>query len=79
MKAYYEASKKQVRRILYKQVANEEQRAVYYKKLKTNEWINDNYLRHLMRKHWKHGCNHTYNQIVVRSDDYTTFQLGGRA
>ncbi len=32
-----------------------------------------------MRKHWKHGCNHTHNQIVVRSDNYTTFQLGGRA
>ena len=31
-----------------------------------------------MRKHWKHGRNHTNNQIIVRSDDYTTFQLGGR-
>jgi IS605 OrfB family transposase len=78
IKAYYEASKKQVRKILYKQITNEDQRADYYKKLKTNEWINDNSLRCLMRKHWKHGRNHTYNQIVVRSDDYTTFQLGGR-
>ena len=32
-----------------------------------------------MRKYWKHGHNHTHNQIVVRSDNYTTFQLGGCA
>jgi len=32
-----------------------------------------------MRKYWKHGRNHTMNQIVVRSDNYTTFQLGGHA
>jgi IS605 OrfB family transposase len=32
-----------------------------------------------MRKYWKHGRNHTYNQIVVRSDSYTIFQLGGHA
>ena len=32
-----------------------------------------------MRQHWKHGRNHTTNQIVVRSDNYTTFQLGGQA
>lgn len=24
-------------------------------------------------------CPHTHNQIIVRSDNYTTFQLGGRA
>jgi IS605 OrfB family transposase len=79
IKAYYEASKKQVRKTLYKQIRNEEHRAVFYKKLKTNDWLASNYLRRLMRKHWKHGRNHTNNQIVVRSDDYTTFQLGGRA
>jgi hypothetical protein len=32
-----------------------------------------------MRKYWPRGHNHTYNQIIVRSDSYTTFQLGGRA
>ncbi len=31
-----------------------------------------------MRKYWKHGRSHTNNQIMVRSDNYTTFQLGGR-
>ena len=78
IKAYYEASKKQVRKILYKQTFNEEQRAEFYKKLKSNDWVTNKYLRRLLRKHWKHGRNHTNNQIVVRSDDYTTFQLGRR-
>ncbi len=32
-----------------------------------------------MRKYWKHGRNQTQNQIVVRSDSYTTFQPGGHA
>jgi IS605 OrfB family transposase len=32
-----------------------------------------------MRKYWRRGHNHTYNQIIVRSDDYTTFELNGRA
>jgi hypothetical protein len=32
-----------------------------------------------MRKYWPRGHNHTYNQIIVRSDSYTTFQLSGRA
>jgi hypothetical protein len=31
-----------------------------------------------MRKYWKHGRNHTNNQIIVRSDNYMTFQCGGR-
>ncbi|NJO18435.1 MAG: transposase [Thioploca sp.] len=79
IKAYYEASKKQVRKNLYQQIRNEEQRTSFYKKLKSDDWVTNNYLRRLMRKHWKHGRNHTHNQIVVRSDDYTTFQLGGRA
>ena len=78
IKAYYEASKKQVRKMLYKQITNEEHRAEFYKKLKSNDWVTNKYLRRLLRKHWKHGRNHTHNQIVVRSDDYTTFQLGGR-
>ena len=32
-----------------------------------------------MRQDWKRGHNHTHNQIIVRADNYSTFQLGGRA
>jgi IS605 OrfB family transposase len=79
IKANRESAKEKVRKVLYKQVSDEKKRVELYKKLKSNNWISDNYLRRLMRKHWKHGRNHTHNQIVVRSDNYTTFQLGGHA
>jgi hypothetical protein len=73
------SAKEKVRKILYKQVSKEEKRLSLYKKLKSDAWTSNNYLRRLMRKYWKHGRNHTNNQIIVRSDNYTTFQLGGHA
>jgi hypothetical protein len=79
IKACLEAAKEKVRKILYKQVSDEKKRLELYKKLKSDNWTSDNYLRRLMRKYWKHGRNHVQNQIVVRSDSYTTFQLGGHA
>ena len=79
IKANRESAKEKVRKIIYKQVSDDKKRVELYKKLKSDNWTSDNYLRRLMRKHWKHGRNHTYNQIVVRSDNYTTFQLGGHA
>ncbi len=79
IKANREAAKEKVRKVVYKQKTSEDERTELYKLLKSNQWTSNNYLRRLMRKHWKHGRNHTHNQIVVRSDNYTTFQLGGRA
>jgi len=78
IKASSESAKEKVRKILYKQVHDDEKRFELYKELKSDSWTSNNYLRRLMRFHWKHGRNHTVNQIVVRSDNYTTFQLGGR-
>ncbi|KHD11411.1 transposase [Candidatus Thiomargarita nelsonii] len=76
IKANRESAKEKVRKVIYKQIHDENKRTKLYKKLKSDEWISDNYLRRLMRQYWKHGRNHTNNQIVVRSDNYTTFQLG---
>ena len=50
-----------------------------YTQLKNNAWHSDKYLRRIMRKHWHRGHNHTNNQIIVRSDSYTTFELNGKA
>ncbi|MEN8217367.1 MAG: transposase [Pseudomonadota bacterium] len=79
IKANRESAKEKVRKVLYRQIYEEEKRINLYKKLKSDDWIEENYLRRLMRKYWKHGRNQTSNQIVVRSDNYTTFQLGGHA
>jgi len=79
IKGYREAAKEKVRKVIYRQNFSENEKIGFYKRLSSESWPNDNYLRRLMRKHWKHGRNHKNNQIVVRSDNYTTFQLGGRA
>ena len=76
IKAYREAAKEKIHKIIYKKT---NQPIEFYKLLKSEQWISNNYLRRLMRKHWKHGKNHTNNQIIVRSDNYTTFQQGGCA
>jgi len=79
IKANRESAKEKVRKVLYKQVSDEKERTKLYKPLKSDGWTYNNYLRRLMRKYWKHGRNHTTHQIIVRSDNYTTFKLGGYA
>jgi len=78
IKANRESAKEKVRKILY-QLPDEKERIEYYKELKSDNWTSNNYLRRLMRKYWKHGRNHTNNQIIVRCDNYKTFQKSGRA
>ncbi|BAP55529.1 transposase [Thioploca ingrica] len=46
-----------------------------YTLLKSDKWMDDKYLTRVMRKVCQRGHNHTYNQIIVRSDDYTVFTL----
>jgi len=79
IKANRESAKEKVRKVVYKQVSDEKKRLELYKELKSEGWTSNNYLRRLMRQYCKHGRNHTENQIVVRSDNYKTFQLGGHA
>ncbi len=79
IKACREAAKEKVRKVIYRQITDVNEKNQFYRLLSSSVWTSDNYLRRLMRKHWKHGRNHTHNQIVVRSDNYTTFQLGGQA
>ena len=79
IKANREAAKEKVRKVLYKQISDEKTRIEHYKELKSDNWTSNNYLRRLMRQYWRRGHNHTHNQIIVRSDNYTTFQLGGHA
>jgi len=78
LKANRESAKEKVRKVLYKAVSDDKKRTKLYKELKSDGWTSNNYLRRLMRKYWKHGRNHTSNQIIVRSDNYSTFQLGRR-
>ena len=74
-----EAAKVQARRAISRHTSDEAERKRLYALLKRNEFDSDPYLSRIMRKYWNRGHNHTHNQIVVRSDNYTTFQQGGKA
>ncbi|WP_221914010.1 RNA-guided endonuclease TnpB family protein [Thiorhodospira sibirica] len=76
--AYMEAAKVKVRQCIWRHTQDKTEQKRLFTALKGNDWVHDPYLRRMMRKHWKHGHNHTHNQIIVRSDNYTTFHLGGR-
>ena len=74
-----EAAKVKARQAIGRHTADQKERRRLYTLLKRNAFANDPYLSRIMRKYWKRGHNHTHNQIIVRSDNYTTFQKGGRA
>ncbi len=74
-----ESAKVKVRQAIRRHTSNnDEQKRLYYL-LKSDKWIEDKYLTRVMRKYCKHGHNHTYNQIIVRSDNYNSFQKHGKA
>jgi len=74
-----EAAKVKARQAIRGHTGDETERRWLYTLLKRNDFANTPYLARIMRKYWNRGHNHTHNQIVVRSDNYVTFQKGGRA
>lgn len=79
IKACRESAKKRVRKSIRKHTSNEDEQKKLYTLLKQDKWPTNGFLRRMMRKHWRKGHNHTHDQIIVRSDDYRTFQHSGRA
>lgn len=74
-----EAAKIKARQAIRRHTQNEKERRRLYTLLKKNEFASDSYLSRIMRKYWPRGHNHTHNQIIVRSDNVTTFQRDGKA
>lgn len=77
--AHMEAAKVKARRSIWRHTLDKTEQKRLFTALKRHDWTTDPYLRRVMRRHWHRGHNHTHNQIIVRSDNYTSFQLGGRA
>ena len=68
IKANREAAIDQVVRHIFRNIDDKDKRQELFKQLKNDSvWMNNSYLRRLMRKYWKHGKNHTFNQIVLRT------------
>jgi IS605 OrfB family transposase len=75
IRASREAAKVRVREAIRWHTADEHERQRLYRLLKADRWAEDPYLARIMRKYWRRGHNHTASQIVVRSDQYTTWTL----
>ncbi len=71
---YREAAKVPVRRAIARLDVSEAERKRLYTALKRDAWPGDGYLSRLMRKHWNRGGSRVRNQIIVRSDQYSTWQ-----
>ncbi len=78
IKAYREAAKDKVKQAIRVRTSDDKELKRLYTLLKRDNWQNDHFLRRQMRKHFKHGENHTHNQIIIRSDMCKTFELNGQ-
>ena len=79
IRANRDAAKATAREAVRRHTRDEQERRRLYGLLKSGRWADDPYMARIMRKHWRHGHNHTTNQIVVRSDQYTTWTLDASA
>ncbi len=74
-----EASKAKARHAIRRHTTDTGERRRLYIALKHNGFASDPYLSRIMRKYRNRGHNHTFNQIIVRSDNHTTYQKGEHA
>jgi IS605 OrfB family transposase len=75
IKACREAAKFDVKHAIRRHTQDKDEQKRLYTLLKSDNYRDDRYLSRTLRKHYKRGHNPTYNQIMVRSDDYTVFVL----
>ena len=75
IKACREAAKFDAKQAIRRHTKDKIEQKRLYTLLKYDKYLDDRYLARTMRKHFKRGHNHTHNQIIVRSDDYTVFTL----
>src|SRR5436190_20420252 len=75
IKTSREAEKFDAKQAIRRHTTDKEEQKRLYVLLKSDKWPKDNYLSRIMRKYWHRGHNHTNNQIIVRSEDYSTLIL----
>jgi IS605 OrfB family transposase len=74
-----EAAKGKVRKAIAKRYKDKKTQKAAYSKLKNGKWAEDNYLRRMMRKYFKHGQTSVNNQIILDSGCYKAFTFGEKA
>ena len=76
---YGEAAKEKVKKAIHKRYKTKAEQKAAYSLLKSGKWIEDKYLRRMMRKYFKHGHTQVSDQIVLDSCCYKAFSFGGKA
>ncbi|MCK6511369.1 zinc ribbon domain-containing protein [Myxococcota bacterium] len=79
IQAYRESAKVKVRAALQKRDIPSEEKKRLFDLLASPRWTEDNYLRRLMRRHYKHGHTRVRNQIILDPCCYKAFVDRGRA
>jgi len=77
IKANREAAKVAARQAILRHSKDKEEQKRLFQLLSRDEGTKDPYLRRIIRRKCSRGHNHTHNQIIVRSDNYSTFTQGG--
>ena len=75
IKACREAAKEKVKQATRNRTSCDKERKRLYSLLGRNKWTDDSFLHRQMRRHFRHGVNHTHNQIIIRADMCKTFEL----
>ncbi|MCZ0980819.1 transposase [Streptomyces diastatochromogenes] len=73
--AHREAGKVKVRKTVHRRYKDETRRKKAYTDLKYGRWQDDAFLARKMRQYLQHGVSRMANQIVVRSDQYSTWTM----
>lgn len=74
-----EASKVKVRRSIPAHTKDKTEQKRLYTLLKADRWLEDSFLRRMMRKYFKHGHTSIDNHIILDTGCYTAFEFGGKA
>ena len=77
IKTYRAAAADKVKKAIFKKYSDKETRTKKCRALNNGEWIDDKYLRRMMRKYFKHGHTNVDNQIILDSGCYTWFERNG--
>ena len=75
---YREAAKVKVRKAVRCHTKDKDEQRRLYTLLKADRWLEDSFLRRMMRKYFKHGHTSVANQIILDSGCYTAFEFSGQ-
>ncbi|RKZ80590.1 MAG: transposase [Candidatus Parabeggiatoa sp. nov. 1] len=78
IKANREAAKVNVKSHIFRNIDKDKRKDLFKILKNDSSWVNNSYQRRLMRKYWKHGKNHTHNQIVLEPGSYKCFHHNGK-